>query len=175
MLPHSSSSSPAALPHPSTQAVQCPRVGAPEQDLRPPALLPSSTEHRSPTACETSPLVPAAPVPNSTSVSGRCGPWLDEKLAGHPNAASGAAPPRHLCSPRALTLLLCVPPAECDCHPVGAAGQTCNQTTGQCPCKDGVTGITCNRCAKGYQQSRSPIAPCISRWIALSMSVDERD
>ncbi|KAG7271153.1 hypothetical protein CRUP_002802 [Coryphaenoides rupestris] len=49
----------------------------------------------------------------------------------------------------------------CDCHPVGAAGKTCNQTTGQCPCKDGVTGITCNRCAKGYQQSRSPIAPCI--------------
>ncbi|TMS15600.1 Netrin-1 [Larimichthys crocea] len=51
--------------------------------------------------------------------------------------------------------------AACDCHPVGAAGKTCNQTTGQCPCKDGVTGITCNRCAKGYQQSRSPIAPCI--------------
>uniref|UniRef100_A0A8D0PFM0 Netrin 1 n=1 Tax=Sus scrofa TaxID=9823 RepID=A0A8D0PFM0_PIG len=50
----------------------------------------------------------------------------------------------------------------CDCHPVGAAGKTCNQTTGQCPCKDGVTGVTCNRCAKGYQQSRSPIAPCIS-------------
>ncbi|KAL2101061.1 hypothetical protein ACEWY4_002822 [Coilia grayii] len=49
----------------------------------------------------------------------------------------------------------------CDCHPVGAAGKTCNQTTGQCPCKDGVTGLTCNRCAKGYQQSRSPIAPCI--------------
>ncbi|XP_015252644.1 PREDICTED: netrin-1-like [Cyprinodon variegatus] len=49
----------------------------------------------------------------------------------------------------------------CDCHPVGAAGKTCNHTTGQCPCKDGVTGITCNRCAKGYQQSRSPIAPCI--------------
>uniref|UniRef100_T1IHF7 Netrin-1 n=1 Tax=Strigamia maritima TaxID=126957 RepID=T1IHF7_STRMM len=49
----------------------------------------------------------------------------------------------------------------CDCHPVGASGKTCNQTTGQCPCKDGVTGITCNRCAKGYQQSRSPIAPCI--------------
>ncbi|XP_007423913.1 netrin-3 [Python bivittatus] len=51
--------------------------------------------------------------------------------------------------------------AACDCHPVGAAGKTCNQTTGQCPCKDGVTGLTCNRCAKGYQQSRSPVAPCI--------------
>uniref|UniRef100_A0A8C4Q2E6 Netrin-1 n=1 Tax=Eptatretus burgeri TaxID=7764 RepID=A0A8C4Q2E6_EPTBU len=49
----------------------------------------------------------------------------------------------------------------CECHPVGAAGKTCNQTSGQCPCKDGVTGLTCNRCAKGYQQSRSPIAPCI--------------
>lgn len=60
-------------------------------------------------------------------------------------------------------LFLCFLTA-CDCHPVGAAGKTCNQTTGQCPCKDGVTGITCNRCAKGYQQSRSPIAPCISTW-----------
>ncbi|KAI1288372.1 Netrin-1 [Halotydeus destructor] len=49
----------------------------------------------------------------------------------------------------------------CECHPVGASGRTCNQTTGQCPCKDGVTGPTCNRCAKGYQQSRSPVAPCI--------------
>ncbi|XP_042874393.1 netrin-1-like [Penaeus japonicus] len=49
----------------------------------------------------------------------------------------------------------------CDCHPVGASGKTCNQTTGQCPCKDGVIGIMCNRCAKGYQQSRSPIAPCV--------------
>ncbi|XP_017713849.1 PREDICTED: netrin-3 [Rhinopithecus bieti] len=50
----------------------------------------------------------------------------------------------------------------CDCHPVGAAGKTCNQTTGQCPCKDGVTGLTCNRCAPGFQQSRSPVAPCVS-------------
>ena len=58
-------------------------------------------------------------------------------------------------------LIICF--LECDCHPVGASGKTCNQTNGQCPCKDGVTGITCNRCAKGYQQSRSPIAPCISR------------
>ncbi|EZA51122.1 Netrin-1 [Ooceraea biroi] len=51
----------------------------------------------------------------------------------------------------------------CDCHPIGASGKTCNQSSGQCPCKDGVTGITCNRCARGYQQSRSHIAPCI-RW-----------
>lgn len=49
----------------------------------------------------------------------------------------------------------------CNCHPVGASGKICNQTNGQCPCKDGVTGLECNRCAKGYQQSGSPIAPCI--------------
>ena len=58
---------------------------------------------------------------------------------------------------------------ECECHPVGASGRTCNQTTGQCPCKDGVTGTTCNRCAKGYQQSRSPIAPCISMFLLLRL------
>eukprot|EP00069_Balaena_mysticetus_P020164 bmy_02725T0 len=52
--------------------------------------------------------------------------------------------------------------SACDCHPVGAAGKTCNQTTGQCPCKDGVTGLTCNRCAPGFQQSRSPVAPCVN-------------
>ncbi|XP_050099173.1 netrin-A-like [Anopheles aquasalis] len=49
----------------------------------------------------------------------------------------------------------------CDCHPIGSSGKTCNHTTGQCSCKDGVTGLTCNRCARGYQQSRSHIAPCI--------------
>ncbi|CAB3361848.1 Hypothetical predicted protein [Cloeon dipterum] len=49
----------------------------------------------------------------------------------------------------------------CGCHPIGSSGKTCNQTSGQCPCKDGVTGTTCNRCAKDYIQSRSHIAPCI--------------
>ncbi|XP_070580917.1 netrin-1-like [Ptychodera flava] len=48
----------------------------------------------------------------------------------------------------------------CECHLVGASGTVCNQTTGQCPCKDGVAGLTCNRCAKGYTQTRSPIVPC---------------
>ncbi|KAI9582312.1 hypothetical protein GQX74_015435 [Glossina fuscipes] len=50
---------------------------------------------------------------------------------------------------------------SCECHPIGSTGKTCNHTSGQCPCKDGVTGLTCNRCARGYQQSRSHIAPCI--------------
>ncbi|XP_065161263.1 netrin-1-like isoform X2 [Atheta coriaria] len=62
----------------------------------------------------------------------------------------------------------------CACHPVGSSGRTCNQATGQCPCKDGVTGTTCNRCAKGYQQSQSQIAPCI-RIPVVSMQRDDHD
>ncbi|XP_053120282.1 netrin-5 [Hemicordylus capensis] len=49
----------------------------------------------------------------------------------------------------------------CQCHPIGAVGAICNQTTGQCQCKNGVTGLACNRCAPGFQQSRSAHAPCI--------------
>ncbi|XP_022208530.2 netrin-A isoform X2 [Drosophila obscura] len=51
----------------------------------------------------------------------------------------------------------------CECHPIGSSGKICNSTSGQCACKDGVTGLTCNRCARGYQQSRSHIAPCIKQ------------
>ncbi|XP_007956306.1 netrin-5 [Orycteropus afer afer] len=48
----------------------------------------------------------------------------------------------------------------CQCHPIGATGGICNQTSGQCSCKLGVTGLRCNRCGPGYQQSRSPRMPC---------------
>ncbi|NP_001402813.1 netrin-5 isoform 1 precursor [Rattus norvegicus] len=48
----------------------------------------------------------------------------------------------------------------CQCHPIGATGGMCNQTSGQCSCKLGVTGLTCNHCGPGYQQSRSPRMPC---------------
>ncbi|XP_022313995.2 netrin-1-like isoform X1 [Crassostrea virginica] len=49
----------------------------------------------------------------------------------------------------------------CKCHPVGALGKICNQTSGQCPCKDGVIGRTCNRCHSDYDQTASLIQPCI--------------
>ncbi|XP_062592280.1 netrin-1-like isoform X2 [Saccostrea cucullata] len=49
----------------------------------------------------------------------------------------------------------------CNCHPVGALGKICNQTSGQCPCKDGVIGRTCNRCHSDYDQTASLIQPCI--------------
>lgn len=53
---------------------------------------------------------------------------------------------------------------ECSCHMIGSAGKTCNQSTGQCPCKEGVTGLRCDRCKKGYQQTNSAIVPCISKY-----------
>lgn len=44
---------------------------------------------------------------------------------------------------------------------IGSASKACNQSNGQCPCKDGVTGLRCDRCKKGYQQTSSPINPCL--------------
>nr|XP_004672060.2 usherin [Jaculus jaculus] len=40
---------------------------------------------------------------------------------------------------------LCVP---CDCHEAGTISGTlrCDKSTGQCPCKLGVTGLRCNQC-----------------------------
>ncbi|CAB1441200.1 unnamed protein product [Pleuronectes platessa] len=49
----------------------------------------------------------------------------------------------------------------CHCHPLGAVGRWCNQTSGQCLCREGVTGLRCNRCAPGYKQGKSPLRPCI--------------
>uniref|UniRef100_A0A4W6ECN5 Netrin 5 n=1 Tax=Lates calcarifer TaxID=8187 RepID=A0A4W6ECN5_LATCA len=45
----------------------------------------------------------------------------------------------------------------CQCHPLGAVGHWCNQTSGQCLCREGVTGLRCNRCAPGYKQGKSPL------------------
>ncbi|TRY85557.1 hypothetical protein DNTS_017177 [Danionella cerebrum] len=49
----------------------------------------------------------------------------------------------------------------CQCHAVGAVGRWCNQSTGQCLCRDGVIGQRCNRCAPGYKQGHSPLRPCV--------------
>lgn len=49
----------------------------------------------------------------------------------------------------------------CQCHPLGAVGRWCNQTSGQCLCREGVAGLRCNRCAPGYKQGKSPLRPCI--------------
>lgn len=60
--------------------------------------------------------------------------------------------------------------SACQCHPLGAVGRWCNQTSGQCLCREGVTGLRCNRCAPGYKQGKSPLRPCI-RKSATSVTV----
>ncbi|CAG9540171.1 unnamed protein product [Cercopithifilaria johnstoni] len=61
----------------------------------------------------------------------------------------------------------------CNCHPVGSLSRSCNQSSGQCICKDGVTGLTCNQCSKGYQQSRSPLHPCIRIPVSASTIIHD--
>ena len=39
----------------------------------------------------------------------------------------------------------------CDCEPLGiGSNDTCNAETGQCPCKQLVTGRRCDICDDGY-------------------------
>lgn len=69
-----------------------------------------------------------------------------------------------------------IPPSSpalsaCQCHPMGAVGLWCNQTSGQCLCRDGVMGLRCNRCAPGYKQGHSPLRPCIRKSTLPNYSV----
>ncbi|XP_075712972.1 netrin-4 isoform X2 [Rhinoderma darwinii] len=58
---------------------------------------------------------------------------------------------------RDLKILFSAPDAckACSCHPVGSATfssstYTCDPQNGNCPCKPGVAGPTCDRCMVGY-------------------------
>ncbi|KAA3671512.1 netrin 1 [Paragonimus westermani] len=53
----------------------------------------------------------------------------------------------------------------CRCHPIGSIiRHDCDRRSGQCRCKQGVTGLTCDRCQDGYHQTRSPNNPCTKGW-----------
>ncbi|XP_064625988.1 laminin subunit alpha lam-3-like [Lineus longissimus] len=39
---------------------------------------------------------------------------------------------------------------SCGCDPIGSTSPACNPNGGQCPCKPGVTGRTCNECKQDY-------------------------
>lgn len=34
----------------------------------------------------------------------------------------------------------------CNCDLIGSYNRTCDQTTGQCYCREGVTGLKCDKC-----------------------------
>jgi len=44
---------------------------------------------------------------------------------------------------------LCLGP-DCGCDAVGSTSAVCDQTTGQCICRDHVTGRTCDRCEDNF-------------------------
>lgn len=39
---------------------------------------------------------------------------------------------------------------ECECNSAGSTESFCDRDSGQCPCKMGVEGLRCDRCAEHY-------------------------
>jgi hypothetical protein len=39
---------------------------------------------------------------------------------------------------------------DCGCNKLGSLGDSCDQETGQCECKQGVFGEKCSECENGY-------------------------
>lgn len=39
---------------------------------------------------------------------------------------------------------------ECRCNPYGSMGRSCDKYTGQCFCRENVTGRACDRCVDGF-------------------------
>ncbi|XP_072017704.1 uncharacterized protein [Amphiura filiformis] len=50
----------------------------------------------------------------------------------------------------------------CDCHPIGTVfgASQCNLETGQCECKERVTGLKCDACVDGYYSVEQGCIPC---------------
>lgn len=52
--------------------------------------------------------------------------------------------------PSIITFFLFPPPCPaCNCDPVGSVRDDCEQMTGLCSCKTGITGMKCNQCPNG--------------------------
>lgn len=43
---------------------------------------------------------------------------------------------------------LCI--TECHCNPLGSLAQNCNKQSGQCFCRENVTGRACDKCSDGF-------------------------
>lgn len=56
-----------------------------------------------------------------------------------------------------LMLSFSPPCSACNCDPVGSVRDDCEQMTGLCSCKTGITGMKCNQCPNG---SKMGMAGC---------------
>ena len=80
-------------------------------------------------------------------------PWLDPLILPHTGIQHWFILP--LC---VIISAMCV---GCDCDAEGTvSGTVCNRTSGQCVCKDHVTGRRCDQCESGYWNLTS--SGCIS-------------
>lgn len=76
-----------------------------------------------------------------------------------------------MCSPNVFVMmcLLSFSILACDCFMFGITNNgTCNQTTGQCECKQNVTGRQCDGCADTFWGFRlPPIGDCRGKLFGL--------
>lgn len=50
--------------------------------------------------------------------------------------------------------------AACDCDWRGIETSQCNRQTGHCVCQQGVSGVRCDQCARGFSGQFPNCQPC---------------
>jgi len=66
-----------------------------------------------------------------------------------------------------------IPPA-CNCDPIGSKSTQCNRDTGQCDCLEGVDGVRCNRCKRGFTgqvPNCQPCGECFDNWDTIILNL----
>ena len=66
-----------------------------------------------------------------------------------------------------LDTSLAPPPSACNCHPNTSLSLICDKMTGQCDCREGVTGAQCDVCrdnTTGIFPSCEPCDECTGQW-----------